>query len=125
MNNQHLNWWPKDFYLHQFTRDAFLKLEKNNVINTSYVEYLKLLPSMQRTIVKNITDKDGSSIYEFLDEIKGYEVTFFSNPELFTKMYFLKYEEKLRELSSIRKDLNVKKDSVLTTKEVLTILKQL
>ena len=34
-------------------------------------------------------------------------------------------QEKLRELSSIRKDLNVKKDSVLTTKEVLTILKQL
>ena len=54
MNNQHLNWWPKDFYLHQFTRDAFLKLEKDNVINTSYIEYLKLLPLMQRTIVKNI-----------------------------------------------------------------------
>ena len=125
MNNPHIDWWPKNFYLNQFTKEAFLRLLNDKIIQTSYVEYLKLLPLIQRTIVRKTTDKEGDSIYEFLDELQGYEVAFFYNPELFTEMYFLKYEEKMKELSSNRKDLNVNKETVLTTNEVLFILKQL
>lgn len=121
MNNPHLDWWPNNFFLHQFTRDAFLKLEKHHLVNTSYLEYLKLLPLIQETIVRRTTDKDGNNIYEFIEELQGYELPFFNNPEQFTKQYFLKYEEKLSNVSS--SDINKKVDTLLSTNELLNILR--
>jgi len=123
MNNPHLDWWPNNFFLHQFTRDAFLKLEKHNLVTATYLEYLKLLPLIQKTIVIRTTNKVGNTIYEFIEDLQGYEIPFFNNPEQFTKLYFLKYEEKLRYINS--SDSNKKDVSLLSTNELLNILQSL
>lgn len=124
----YLELWPEKFDLERFTRDAFHKLKKKEVINISYLHFLNLVSDIQRTLVKREITKVGDeefkfSNWEFTEEFKDYELSFLKSPEKFTELIILKYEEKLSSkglsFEQPRPELNLNKD------ELINILKQL